>query len=356
MRIPAVKLLFCAIRVSLALTSHLDNLTHSLVGLFLARSGLKRFTPYGTAVLVLAANAPDADVIGWLWGRPTWLHWHRNITHSLAGAPVMALLCVAAVALFARKEKVRWLAAFWISLAGIASHLLLDLTNAYGVRLLLPFSGHWSHLDLTPVVDLAIWAILLLGVVAPWFSRLVGSEIGERNPQRGNAGWAVAALLLLTGYDYTRSVLHARAVNMVSDRLYKKLAPRRAAAFPGANPLVWRGVAEMSFGYADVPVDLRTSFHPEDAVFYYKPPRTPAMYAAMQTYPFQMLLEFVQYPLWIIQPDIDPEKGNTGGSRVELMDMRFGTPMASGFSATALVDRDNHVQAATFGLGQVKVR
>jgi inner membrane protein len=189
----------------------LDNLTHSLVGLFLARSGLKRATPYGTAILVLAANAPDADVIGWFWGRPTWLHWHRNITHSLTGAPFMALLCVGAVALFARKAKIRWLAAFWIALAGVLSHLLLDLTNAYGIRLLLPFSGHWSHLDLTPVVDLTIWAILLLGVVAPWFSRLVGSEIGEKNPNRGKAGWAIAALLLFTGYDYARYVFHARA-------------------------------------------------------------------------------------------------------------------------------------------------
>jgi inner membrane protein len=268
----------------------------------------------------------------------------------------MAVLCVAAVALIGRKQKVRWWGAFWIALLGIASHLLLDLTNVYGIRLLLPFSGHWSHLDLTPVLDFTIWGILLLGVVAPWFSRLVGSEIGEAKPDRGNAGWAVAALLLLTGYDYTRSVFHARAANMVADRLYKKLAPRRAAAFPSANPLVWRGVAEMSFGYADMPVDLRTSFHPEDAALYYKPPRTPAMQAAMETYPFQMLLEFVQYPLWVIQPDIDPVKGNTGGSRVELMDVRFGTPAASGFSATALVDKNNQVQEATFGLGEVKAR
>jgi inner membrane protein len=334
----------------------LDNLTHSLVGLFLARSGLKRATPYGTAILVLAANAPDIDVVSWFWGRPTWLHWHRNITHSLPGAPFMALLCVAAVALFGRKQKVRWRNAFWIALLGIASHLLLDLTNVYGIRLLLPFSGHWSHLDLTPVVDLTIWAILLLGVIAPWFSRLVGSEIGEAKPDRGNAGWAVAALLLLTGYDYSRSIFHARAASMVGDRLYKKLAPRRAAAFPSANPLVWRGVAEMSFGYADMPVDLRSSFHPEDAALYYKPPRSPAMRAAMQTYPFQMLLEFVQYPLWVVQPEIDPEKGNTGGTRVKLMDLRFGTPTAAGFTATALVDKDNQVQAAVFGLGEVEAR
>src|ERR1700722_20415832 len=112
-----------------------------MVGLFLARAGFRRAPPYGSAGLVVAANAPDADVISWFWGRPTWLHWHRNITHSLVGAPVMAILTVTVIALICRKEKMRWWPAFLIALLGVASHLLLDLTNVYGVRLLLPFSG-----------------------------------------------------------------------------------------------------------------------------------------------------------------------------------------------------------------------
>jgi inner membrane protein len=232
----------------------------------------------------------------------------------------------------------------------VASHLLLDLTNVYGVRLLLPFSGHWSHWDITPVVDFSIWAILLLGVVAPALSRLVGSEIGEaRNRadgRSGNGGWAVAALLLFTVFDYTRSVFHERAVNIMDSHIYNKLAPRRVGAFPTANPLVWSGVAEMSNAYVEVPVDLRTNFHPADAVTYYKPPRTPAMQAAMATYPFQMLLEFVQYPLWVIQPDV-----SGAGTHVSLIDLRFGTPSQAGFAANAFVDRNNQVHDAVFGSG-----
>src|SRR5436309_3117075 len=100
--------------------------------------------------MVLAANAPDIDGISYLWGRSAALHWHRNITHSLVGMPFMALLVVVIVALASRRQKLRWLPAFGIALAGVASHLLLDLTNVYGVRLLLPFSGHWSHLDIAP--------------------------------------------------------------------------------------------------------------------------------------------------------------------------------------------------------------
>jgi len=293
----------------------LDNLTHSLVGLFLARAGFKRATAYGAAVMVVAANAPDADVISWFWGRPTWLHWHRNITHSLAGAPVMALLSVAVVALAVGggRKAIRWWPAFLIALAGVASHLLLDLTNVYGVRLLLPFSGHWSHWDITPVLDFSVWAILLLGVVAPALSRLVGSEIGETGRDKGNVGWAVTVLLLLTVYDYTRNVFHERATNIMDAHIYNKLAPRRVGAFPTANP----------------------------------------MQAAMTTYPFQMLLEFVQYPLWVIQPVAD---GDAAGTRVSLIDLRFGTPAQSGFAATAFVDTNNRVHDATFGMGEVRLR
>lgn len=306
--------------------------------------------------MVVAANAPDIDVVSLFWGRPTWLHWHRGITHSLAGAPMMALLTVAFIALICRGRKTRWWPAFLIALVGVASHLLLDLTNVYGVRLLLPFSGHWSHFDITPLIDYVIWAIVLLGVLAPALSRLVGSEIGETRPGRGNAGWAVTVLILLTAYDYTRSVFHEHAAAIVGAHNYNKLAPRRAGAFPTPNPLVWRGMAEMSNAYVEVPVDLLGNFHVADALTYYKPPRTPAMQAAVQTYPFQTMLEFVQYPLWVMQPAIHAEGDADGSTRVSLIDLRFGTPAQPGFAATALVDKRNQVRDAVFGFGEAGPR
>jgi inner membrane protein len=318
----------------------LDNLTHSLVGLFLARAGFKHVTPRGTAILIVAANAPDFDTPCFFFGPAAYIHWHRNITHSLIALPFMALLSVAVVRWISR-TKVRWVPAFWIATLGVASHLILDLTNAYGVRLLLPFSGHWTHWDLTPVVDLAIWAILLLGVVAPWFGRLVGSEIGETR-RGGGGGWAVLSLLLLTGYDYGREVAHDRAVATVDSRIYNGLAPRRVGAFPNDNPLVWKGVAELSNAFVVVPVDLRKEFRPEDGMTFFKPPRTLAMQAAMITPAFQAFLEFVQWPVWVLEPN-----------QVRLVDLRFGTPNAPGFEATAVLDNSDHVVSSVFGFGPV---
>ncbi len=316
----------------------MDNLTHSLVGLFLARSGFRYASERGTAIMVLAANAPDFDTVSWLGGTGAYLHWHRNITHSLIALPVMALLAVAIVRVLGRRP-VHWLNAWLIAMVGVASHLILDLTNVYGVRLMLPFSGHWFHWDITPVVDLGIWTIVLLGVAAPALGRLVGSEIGEKHKTAGNAGWAFTALLLFAAYDYGRSILHDRAIAILDARTYNGLAARRVGAFPHENPLIWDGVAELSNAYVEAPVDLRGTFHASDEQTYVKPPRTPAIEAALRTRPFQLEVEWVEWALWIAEP-----------GKVSLVDLRFGAPKDAIFPVTAILDSQNRVIESRFGL------
>src|ERR1041385_8120277 len=117
----------------------MDNLTHTAIGLFLSRAGLNRATPFAAPILILAANAPDMDVVSAAGGSLNYLHYHRHLTHSLLGAPFVALIPLRLVLLMARKP-IRWIPAYLASLLAVASHLLLDMTNVYGVRLLLPFS------------------------------------------------------------------------------------------------------------------------------------------------------------------------------------------------------------------------
>ncbi len=50
----------------------MDNLTHSLVGFVIAKAGAERLSPWATTVCVLAANAPDIDVLTRLEG-----HWQE---------------------------------------------------------------------------------------------------------------------------------------------------------------------------------------------------------------------------------------------------------------------------------------
>lgn len=324
----------------------MDNLTHSLVGLFLARAGLKRFTARGTAIMVLGANAPDFDAVVWFGGPMSYIRWHRNITHSLIAIPFVALLTVAIVRLAGRKP-VKWLPATLIAIVAVGSHLILDLTNVYGVRLLLPFSGHWFHWDLTPIVDLTIWAILLLAVGATALGRLVGSEIGDRRKTSG-AGLAIAALLLLSAYDYGRSLAHDRVAALMDSRIYEGEAPRKTTAFPGMNPLRWMGVAQIANGFVQVPVDLLRSFDPDSAIVFRNSQRTPAVEAAARTEAFQRFEEFVQFPLWVTEPAPDMDHATL----VKLIDLRFGTPAAPGFEASAtLTDRNQVVNSSlSFGL------
>ena len=87
----------------------MDNLTHSLVGLFLARAGCKYASPRGTAIMVLAANAPDMDVVCTFWGATSYLHWHRNITHSLIALPVRIVIAMVDIAAVRLSEFIAWL-------------------------------------------------------------------------------------------------------------------------------------------------------------------------------------------------------------------------------------------------------
>jgi hypothetical protein len=66
----------------------LDNLTHSLTGFALSRAGFDRFTKSATAILILAANVPDIDIVTRAWGSLAYLNYHRHLTHAIAAMPL----------------------------------------------------------------------------------------------------------------------------------------------------------------------------------------------------------------------------------------------------------------------------
>ncbi|HSE32322.1 MAG TPA: metal-dependent hydrolase [Pyrinomonadaceae bacterium] len=147
----------------------MDNLTHSLVGLTVAKAGLERLSPAGTAVCILAANAPDSDVVVGLFAdRWTLLHHHRGITHSIVGticlALVLPILVYAIDKLFAycrrRAPTVRLRGLLVVSLVVTATHPFLDWLNNYGVRPLLPFDSRWFYGDVLYIVDPFMWLFL----------------------------------------------------------------------------------------------------------------------------------------------------------------------------------------------------
>ena len=147
----------------------MDNLTHSLVGLTVAKAGLERLSPGATTLCVIAANAPDSDIVVLAFGdRWTFLEHHRGITHAIVGvislAIILPLIFYGIDRLWSRskdqppqtKLKGLMIASFIAS----ATHPLLDWTNNYGIRFFLPWSQKWSYGDLVYIVDPYIWLIL----------------------------------------------------------------------------------------------------------------------------------------------------------------------------------------------------
>lgn len=282
----------------------MENLTHSLVGLAAAKAGLERLSPGATTLCVLAANAPDADVVTTYWGRWVYLHHHRGITHSIAGAAALALLLPllfygierALARLRGKPHSFRLRGLLIASFVATATHPLLDWTNNYGVRPFLPWSAKCYYGDLVFIVDPWLWLVLggacfLLtarGLLRAGFWTLLGLILtsaivllplgagGPRIPLFVRAAWvacviALIVVRLMRGNILDRRValysfsvvllywgglalMHARAVDEASQLAGNYAATRnetlkRLAAMPSlADPTLWRCVAETNGG------------------------------------------------------------------------------------------------------------
>lgn len=324
----------------------MDNITHSLTGLALARSGFDRFCPRATLLMILGANAPDIDIVALRWGPLRYLEWHRGYTHSLLCLPLMALLPVLVIALIYR-ERLPWTTAWLLCCVAVGSHLLIDWTNTYGVRFLLPFSSSWFHLDLNSLYDGWVLAVLLFAAIWPTFSRLVSGEIGDR-ATRGR-GIAVFALTFFVGFDLARAVLHQRVIALLDARLYENAAPLQTAALPEPfTPFAWTGIVETPVAYRSIDVNTLSGLDPDTAAVFYKPPLSKGIQNAERTEPFRYFLYFARFPVWSESPI---PVGADQGTRLNLADLRFGTPQAGSFHCIAIVNSRNQVVRSRFTYG-----
>lgn len=333
----------------------MDNLTHSLTGVLLARTGLGRRVPLGTALAVGAANFADIDIVT---GAKSWicyLEHHRGFTHSLLWLPLVAALPLPLWWLLARRrgplDRRTWLHAYLVSFVAGLSHPMLDLLNVYGIRLWTPASERWHHLDLLFIVDVWVWALLLVCVVGPMLARLVYSEIGARErPGRGMAWLGLAGLAAIVGF---RSIQHDRAVAHLNAHVYSGEAPRRVFATPTpANPWKWTGVVETRSFWRMIPVDLTRPadpLEPDAGATFYKPDVERFVPIIERTETGRVFLNFSQAPCWSVTPAPDPE----GATLVRISDLRFGPPAGNAFTATFLIDAAGRVLREEFSFGRM---
>jgi inner membrane protein len=358
----------------------MDNLTHSLVGIVAAKAGLERLSPGAATVCVLAANAPDADVIVLAFGdRWDFLQHHRGITHAIVGviglAFLVPLIFYAVDYLSSRlknqapstKLKGLLIASFVAS----ATHPFLDWTNNYGIRFFLPWSQKWSYGDLVFIVDPYIWLILggaaflltaktrfyktIWAIIAAGLTLLVIANPRSNalpNPRLIALLWIVAliafivlllkearerwgsriafvAIAIVLCYWTFLGFVHSKAVARGSEAAAKMATANgetvaRLAAMPRpANPFRWDLVFETDRAMYRFELGLMDDHPAGPPVRYVKP--TPALLNTVsQQRPARVFLGFARFPVMqLADPDC------TTRTLVQLADLRYTEPGGS---------------------------
>ncbi len=326
-----------------------------LTGACMSRTGFNRKTAYATLTMLLAAEAADCDLLWELKGPIAGFQHHRGITHSFVGVPFIAAATLAGVYLLhrwwlgRRKPRpgypaVRWGLLYWLAVLAALSHLLLDYTTAYGIRLFEPFNYRWYSWDIMFIIEPVMLAVLILGLAVPWLFRLVNQEIGARNKGPGGRGGAIFALIcvvVLWGY---RDFQHRRALDAMNSITYNGANTTRMAAYPyPVNPYRWMGVIETKDFYQTFQVNSRgPEVDPRgEARTYYKPEETPAAQAAKASHFGRVYLDWAVFPL------VETQKleGDPKGYLVDFGDLRYAYPGRSVLGGFVLLSPDLQVEA-----------
>ena len=355
----------------------MDNLTHTLVGATLAKAGLERLSPYATTVCVVAASAPDIDVLTRFGGPWFALEHHRGITHSILGTLILGLLLPLFVfliekisaRLFHAQPRIRLRGLIVASLLACATHPLLDWLNSYGVRPLLPWNRRWFYGDILFIFDPWFWLVLgsaafLLTARTRWrtvaWSALALAltfaviflplPVGGKLPFTVRALWllgtgltllawrarwgerfgarlAQGALLLLACYCGALALVHARALTSARIVAAAQADERgetllRVAAMPTfADPFDWLAVAETD--RASYRFRLRLGAASATQPLRYEKPAgagVAQVAQAEQDWRAGVFLRFARFPVVLLQPD------NSGDTLVHFDDLRFNAP------------------------------
>jgi inner membrane protein len=315
----------------------MEPVTHALTSIALGRAGLNKITRAATPMLLVSGLIADVDWVARFGGADSFLRGHRTVTHSLVGTAAIIAGLAAAFWFIGRKYPkfaVGLAPAFLICAIGAGVHLSLDLLNAYGVKLLWPFSEKWYAWDLADSVDSWILFFLLAGLLSPELFRLVLEEIGAKPKRRGRQRGAIVGLVFVALVIGGRAFAHEKAIALLDSHDYRGQTPLEVAAFPRpSNPLLWSGVVETDNAIfnLEVPLGPGREFDPELADVHFKPQPSVTLKNAVRSSAAIEFLNFARFPLASVQPEGD-------GFQVRLRDMRFASELAGRRGVVAAVD------------------
>jgi inner membrane protein len=299
----------------------MDNICHTLVGAALGEAGLRRRTRWGTATLMIASNLPDVDVLVFATSTPS-VAFRRGWTHGILADVLLPPLLTGLMMLIASRARARQSVAsaeplprpsqlLLLSYIGVILHVLMDLLNTYGVRLLMPFSQRWFYGDVLFIVDPWLWMVLGAGI---WLARRQHSA----RPARG-------ALLLAATYVLVMIVAARAARAEIVDRWQQAEGSPPRAVMVGpvpVTPLRRQVIIDAGDHYetGTFTWEPRSVHFDERTVA--KNDTDPRVAATRDAPNIRAFLIWSRFPFWMVEPV-------TGGTRVTVGDMRFnGGPAA----------------------------
>ncbi len=262
----------------------MDPITHVLAGATIAKLGFKRKAAIW--VLLLSSIAPDLDYITRFWGTDIFLRYHRGITHG-----ILALFLFPAIIALIFGLKRGFFYYYFISFLGYGAHLLMDLTNQYGTRILSPLDWEQFSLDLTFIIDPYITAGLFLCVILWRFNKKKAVAI------------SAITIILLIAYMGGRYYLHDRTRDFLKENL--EANTYKMCPLPNDFLRWWfivKSGDEIKVGFADL-FTKRVCVQER----YVVAEKDPAIERSKETRVVKNFLYFAKYPY----AEVKSEKGKT---------------------------------------------
>jgi inner membrane protein len=270
----------------------------------LAECGLKSRSKGAYTTLLIAANLPDLDGLAHLVGAGIALDTHRGITHSLFAWPVLAAVTAGLMWLCFRKRGAHFGVLWTVAMIGIGVHLLLDLSNSYGMKLLAPFSNAKYALDWAFVVEPLV--LLPLALVPIWFRWMKWGQKAAR-----------ITIVWMLGLLAFRGAVHAITSEQVANEFASTDGNVEVSVMPyPISPVHWRTVVAVE---DSILIGNVSSFAPHGTKWQTVPSDDdhPAAGEAEKDSTVAAFLRFARHPVYTVEED------GAGGWLVTIRDLRF---------------------------------
>lgn len=157
----------------------MDSLSHISMGtgisILAISSGAidSEYSAIAYGAIITASVIPDIDVVTKLGGNKAYINNHRGFTHSLIMLVVLSLI-LNFISNIYLPDNLNNILLGWIFLS-VSFHLITDIFNNYGIKLLWPMQDKWLSVGATYTIDYIILGTYTLGILLYFIFNIDGA-------------------------------------------------------------------------------------------------------------------------------------------------------------------------------------